>query len=113
MGRHDSGNRGAELTFEHVEGSANHRSKRELQRNHNPTAFERAHDPTESAQRDWTTRIDVRVPGAVERAEHFFQNRAYVSVGPRLRLTSNGGNQLRRGVIVATQPDLDGEFHSG
>jgi hypothetical protein len=58
-------------------------------------------------------RIDVGVPGAVERAEHFFENRAHVSVGPRLRLASNGGNRLRRGVIVAAQPDLDGEFHSG
>ena len=113
VGRHNAGNRRSELTFGHVERARHDRSERKLQRNHHAAAFERAHDPTESTERHRTMRVDVRMPGAVEHPQHFLEHGGDIGVAPRLRLTSNGGNHLRGGVIVATQPDLDGKLQSG
>ena len=111
FGVHHALNHSSQLALGNIERSTDDGAERHFERNHHAARFERVHDPAETAETDRPIIPTVRVLRTIDGTQHPDQYASYVTLGPGTRLARDRRNRLRRGVILAAQPDIDLKFH--
>ncbi len=103
---------GTQIALGDIERPRDHGPERQLEGNDHAPSFKGVHNPAEAAHRNRSVLICLGVLRLLERTQHPHENSGHIIVSPASWFVTDDADDVTGGVIVATQPDVEGDLHS-